>query len=110
VLVSETINKYLSAELQYFKILQITLPLLHNSLSDMEQLPKDIQEKIESLENSVTEKQLAYQQIDQKLFGNDDANDPSLLSTYMKAKKELDDAVDNHISFFKSVVSTDPKN
>ena len=76
----------------------------------MEQLPPDIQKKIESLENSVTEKQLAYQEIDQKLFGTDNSDDSSLLQTYIKAKKELNDAVENHISFFKSVSSSDPQN
>lgn len=75
----------------------------------MEQLPAEIQKKIESLENSVTEKQLAYQEIDQKIFGSENADD-SLLENYVKAKKELNDAVDNHISFFKSIVSSDPKN
>ena len=76
----------------------------------MEQLPKDIQEKIESLENSVTEKQLAYQEIDKKLFGENSTDDTSLLKNYVKAKKELDSAVDSHISFFKSIASTDSKN
>ncbi|MBC8051966.1 MAG: hypothetical protein H7Y13_02780 [Sphingobacteriaceae bacterium] len=76
----------------------------------MEQLPKDINEQIETLEKSVTEKQLAYQEIDKKLFGEGEVEDPSLLKTYIKAKKELDEAVDSHISFFKSVTSADPKN
>lgn len=76
----------------------------------MEQLPKEIQEKIESLEDSVTQKQLAYQEIDNKLFGSDDSDDPSLLKDYVKVKKELDHAVESHISFFKSISSLDPKN
>lgn len=79
-------------------------------LSHMEQLPKEIQEKIESLEDSVTQKQLAYQEIDNKLFGSDNSDDPSLLKDYVKVKKELDNAVESHISFFKSITSSDPKN
>lgn len=76
----------------------------------MDQLPPDIQEKIESLEKSVTEKQLAYQEIDKKLFGKEKSDDSSLLQTYIKAKRELTEAVDKHISFFKTITSSDPKN
>ena len=76
----------------------------------MEQLPPDIQKKIEVLENSVTEKQLAYQEIDKKIFGADNSDDSTLLETYIKAKKELNEAVDSHISFFKSIASSDQKN
>ena len=76
----------------------------------MEQLPPEVQEKIESLENSVTEKQLAFKKIDEELFGDNNSNDSSLLQLYIKDKKELNDAVENHISFFKSLTSSDPKN
>lgn len=76
----------------------------------MEQLPPEVQEKIESLENSVTEKQLAFKKLDEQLFGDNNSNDSSLLQLYLKAKKELNEAVETHISFFKSLTSSDPKN
>jgi hypothetical protein len=74
----------------------------------MSRLSKDVNKKIESLEESVTEKQLAYQKIDEMLFEKE-SDDPTLIASFMKAKKELNDAVENHISFFKAISSSDKK-
>jgi hypothetical protein len=75
----------------------------------MSKLTTDLNKKIESLESSVTEKQLAYQKIDEMLFEKD-SDDPSLIASFIKAKKELNEAVESHISFFKSISSADDSN